>query len=123
MNDPRLSMAANCVRVLEALMQPSELARIGIGLSDPESILLTILLPPRDEIVIELYMESSDDPLDAAVTVFDYMQEHLAENGPTRGEARPACRPGHAHPSSCRRQEDSVVLICPRDMGVLRRIV
>jgi hypothetical protein len=123
MNDTRLSMVANCVRVLEELIQPGELARIEIGLSDPEAIVLTILLPPRDEFAIELYMESSDNPLDAAVTVFDYVQEHLAEEGPARGEARPACRPGHAHPASCRRQEDAVVLVCPRDSGVLRTIV
>jgi hypothetical protein len=106
MTDIRLTMIASCT----------------LAVNDPESIVFSVGLREPDEIIVELFMESSDYPLDAAVTVFDRVQDYLAENGPTRGEARPQCRPGHAHPAMCERKEASLVLVCPADLSVLRRL-
>lgn len=119
----RLTVAAHCLLALRELTRGTELSRVEFTLSDPETLVVTIALQPRDEFVIELYMESSDYPLDGAVTVFDHVQDHLAEERSTWGEARPACRPGHAHPASCRHRGDHLVLICPHDLGVIKRLV
>jgi hypothetical protein len=123
MNDERLAVAGACLRALTELIQPAEVSRIEIDLSNPETISVTIELHPRDEIAFELFMESSDYPLDAVVTAFNYVQDYLAENGPTRAEARPTCRPGHAHPGICQRRDDAIVIVCPDDLEVIRRIV
>jgi hypothetical protein len=123
MNENRLFVVGACLLALAELIHASEVPRIQIDLSDPETISLAIELQPRDEIVFELFMEASDYPLDAVVTAFNYVQDYLAENGPTRAEARPACRPGHAHPAICQRRDDAVVIVCPDDLDVIRRIV
>src|ERR1700712_2618825 len=123
MNEDRLFVVGACLLALAELIRPGEVPRIEIGLSDPETISLTIELQPRDEIVFELFMEASDYPLDAVVTAFNYVQDYLAENGPTRAEARPACRPGHAPPAICQRRYDAVMIVCPGDLEVIRRIV
>jgi hypothetical protein len=123
MNEERLPIAAACLLALTELLHTGEVPRIEINLSDPETISLTIDLHPRDEIVFELLLGASDYPLDAVVTAFDYVQDYLAENGPSRAEARPTCRPGHAHPAMCQRRDDAVVIVCPRDLEVVRRIV
>jgi hypothetical protein len=123
MNESRLSIVGACLLAMVELLGAGEAPRIEIILNDPEAISLTIELHPRDEIVFELPLEASDHPLDAVVTAFDYVQDYLAENGPTRAEARPACRPGHAHPAICQRRDDAVVIVCPDDLEVVRRIV
>lgn len=123
MNDERLAAAGACLLALAELIRPGEVPRIEIGLIDPDTILVTIELHPRDEIVFELFLDASDHPLDAVVTAFNYVQDYLAENGPMRAEARPVCRPGHAHPAICQRRDDAVVIVCPDDSGVIRRIV
>ena len=123
MNDQRIAIAGACLQALTELIHVGEAARIQFDLSDPETIVLTIELSPQGEVVFELLMESSDYPLDAVVTAFNYVQDYLAENGPTRAEARPACRPGHAHPAICQRRDDAVVIVCPGDLEVIRRIM
>lgn len=122
MTDIRLVMIAGCLHALNELVYTGEVMTISADLSDPESIVFSIGLREPDEIVVELFMESSDYPLDAAVTIFDRVQDYLAENGPTRAEARPQCRPGHAHPALCERRDSSLVLVCPDDLSLLRRI-
>jgi hypothetical protein len=123
MTEERLPIAAACLLALAELLHAGEAPRIEINLSVPETMSLTIDLHPRDEIVFELLLEASDSPLDAVVTAFDYVQDYLAENGLTRGEARPACRSGHAHPAICQRWDDAVVIVCPSDLEVIRWIV
>jgi hypothetical protein len=121
--DERLLIVANCFIAMRELVHPGEVSRVEVDLSDPEAIRLAIILGQHDELAIELFMESSDYPLEAAVTVFDHLQDHLVENGATRGEARPACRPGHAHPASCQRRDDNLLLVCPDDQGVIRKLI
>lgn len=123
MDEDRLFVAGACLLALTELIHAGEVSRIEISLSDPEIIVLTIQLFSRDEIVFELFLDASDYPLDAVVTAFNYVQDYLAENGPTRAKARPACRPGHAHPAICQRRDETVVIVCPRDVEVIRRIV
>ncbi|MDQ2956316.1 MAG: hypothetical protein M3Y42_05060 [Actinomycetota bacterium] len=122
MTDIRLVMVASCVQALNELVNTGEVTALSADLSDPESIVFTVGLREPDEIIVELFMESSDYPLDVAVTVFDRVQDYLAENGPTRAEARPRCRPGHAHPAMFHRRESSLVLVCPEDLTILRLV-
>jgi hypothetical protein len=122
MSDLRLLMIASCMLAVNELINAGEVTTITADLSDSESIVFTIALSVPDEIIVEIFMESSDYPLDAAVTVFDRVQDYLAENGPTRAEARPQCRPGHAHPAMCQRRDSSLVLVCPADLSVLRQL-
>lgn len=57
------------------------------------------------------------------MTALNYVQDYLTEDGPTQAEARPACRPDHTHPAICQRRGDAVVIVCPDDLEVIRRIV
>lgn len=51
--------------------------------------------------------------MDAALTAFNWMQDHLAENGQTRAQARPTCPAGHAHPAICQNRRGFLYLVCP----------
>ncbi|MBV9823122.1 MAG: hypothetical protein JO144_12865 [Actinobacteria bacterium] len=122
MTDNRLDSASQCVRVLGELLEPGELARLTVDLSVPETISFTAQLTRGDQLELTLYSES-DDPLDAARTAFNWLQDYLAENGETRGQARPACPAGHAHPAICQEQDGGLYLVCPADPGTVRRIL
>jgi hypothetical protein len=123
MTDKRLELAGQCVRVLRELLEPRELARLSIGLTEADAISLQAQLTDGEELAIDLYVASPPDVLDMARSTFDWVQDYLAENGDTRAQARPACPAGHAHPAICQIHDNGLYLVCPSDLRTMRRLL
>jgi hypothetical protein len=122
MSDERIDAAVGCLRTLGTLFGEDELFGIAVEFLPGEQMMLMMRTIAGDDIRIGPLANVVIDPLQAAVDAFDRAQVSLAENGTTRAQARPPCRPGHSHPAICQVVDDVVVLLCPQDMTILQQV-
>lgn len=107
---------------ISPLLSIDELA--GVTWEDDDGRLaINLELAAGPRITVNVGLESSGASLaNVVMTAFDLLQQELAETTPFRSQARPACRPGHAHPATCEELDNVVALVCPQDHQVLRPI-
>jgi hypothetical protein len=121
MTETALTIATYGLMGIIPLLTDDELQTVVLEL-DSRRVVIELTLIPRASYTVVFDREVEADRYDAVVHAFDWVQDYLAENWVSRAEARPRCLPGHLHPAMCRRQADTVVLICPKSFDIVLRI-
>lgn len=122
MSDIRILVAAGCLKALNELFLEGELSAVSIQFDRDELLDLLVQTTNGQDILIESLANIASDPLQAVVDCFNRAQDYLADNEPTRAEARPRCRDGHRHPAICQIRDSAVTIVCPKDASAVRQV-